>query len=278
MSSERAWREALGANLRTNLRFYRRNRLLVIGSLVVLGMLALFSIPAALFSTAGQRFMVIGQLLQSYSFFSVLLVGVLGLVALSSHTRNRSYELIVTRACPPEGWLLSQYLSAAVVGGVLCLLAILLGLVAFLVLGIPPQGGVVYLAIQAFCQAMILFAYLTFLASLLHPAVALILAFIVRPSLISGLLLWVSAGAGAVGHGPFAWLLTVLKPVLRWAYYVLPILNPDSGVTARIGGTLRIEAGDLTHLGATLGYTLVLSALLFLLTALVLRRRPIRQR
>lgn len=264
----------LAVNVRTNLRYYRRNRLLVVGAIVLLALIALYAIPTVLFSTTGQRFAVVGVLLGSYNFFVVLLTGVLGLVALSGHLRNRSYELVVTRPCPPETWLLSHFLSAALVGGVMCLFGFLLGATLFAFLGIPFQWGLLYLTIHTFCKALVLFAYLTFLSTLLHPVIALLLAAVLQEGVVWWILLWVSSGAGAVGRGAFRWILVLLEPVLALTYAVLPIYSPHDDTAERIAATFRVDPGDLADLGLTVLYTALLGGLLYLLATLALRRRP----
>lgn len=265
---------ALAANLATNLRYYRRNRLLVAGAFTLLVLLGLFAIPTAIYSTAGQRFRMVGSLLQSFDLFTVLLIGVLGLVAVPAHLRSRSYELVVTRACPPETWLLSHYASAGLVAAGLCLTGFVLGGVMFLALDIPFQWGLAYLAVYTFCKAMILFSYLTFLAILLHPALAALVALLLQEGTFWTLLLWVGSGTSVTQSKAFLAFLSALEPVLRLAYAVVPTYAPYSSAAQRITATFRIEAGDLTHLGVAALYSAVLGLLLYLLTALALRRRP----
>src|SRR4029079_17409804 len=76
------------AHARVQMRFFRRNRLLLGSSLVIVGLMLLSSVPTLLFTSPGQRFSLVtalyGELLGFLKFFAAGL----GLLGVSTHLRS----------------------------------------------------------------------------------------------------------------------------------------------------------------------------------------------
>jgi len=84
--------EQLGATFRTNLRFFRRNRLLLalgLLLLVVTGISAVFSLLAG---SGTSHFDLLRSTVSELNEFVIIFAGGLGLFLVSSHLRNRNLK------------------------------------------------------------------------------------------------------------------------------------------------------------------------------------------
>src|SRR2546429_1744369 len=105
----------LWTNIRVNLKFYLRNRLLTVLALALIFMTGLFAIPSLLVITTGQKLAVVKQIVTQLSFFGTTFTALLGLLTVSHHLHNRSLKMVITKPCPLEVWLLAHFLSAGLV-------------------------------------------------------------------------------------------------------------------------------------------------------------------
>lgn len=259
--------------IQVNLTFYRRNRLLLVVA-VLLGFIFIISlIPSFLFETSTQRFAIVTTIFQPLDFFFFLFAAALGLVAVSTHLRDRSIKMVATKPLPPELWLLSHFLSACVLFLGLATSGLLLAGSLLLVWGIPLQTGLVYLSVVTVCKCSILYAYLTFLTTLVHPAVAGLIVLILQEQTFYQLSLFAASGQRLVESGVYRVLLGAAEQALYACYSILPIYTPFPQTVARIEASYRLASGDVWSLLWTIAYTLVLAALLYLLSLAALRRR-----
>lgn len=261
------------ASIRVNLTFYRRNRLLLVVAVLLSFMFIISLIPSLLFETSTQRFVVITTILEPLNFFFFLFAGALGLVAVSSHLRDRSIKMVATKPLPPELWLLSHVVSASVLFAGLAGCALILAGGLLLFWEIPFQTGLVYLSVLTVCRCSIVYGYLTFLTTLVHPAVAGLIVVVLQQDTFYHLSLLAASGQRIVESGLYQALLGSVKQVLYMCYLVLPIYTPFPEEVGRIEASYRLESGDVRFLLWSVAYTLALTALLYFLSIAALRRR-----
>jgi hypothetical protein len=263
----------LRATARTHLRLFRRSRLLLAGGLVVLAVMGAALLPSVFYATAGDRFSVITELCSALGGFVAMLAGVLGLMGIALPLRDRSYELVVTKPCPPGVWLGGHFLAGLQILALLtaCWVVVALGL--FAVTGVPLQAGLFYAAAAQLLTALVVFAYLTLLGAFLHPALALVVALLVNPDLVRQLLLWLETGSNLSRYPASRALLAILKPILIGLYEALPVFSPAGEAGDRVLRSLRVGPGDLATLAEALAYTLAAGALAFILATARLRAR-----
>ncbi len=259
------------ANTVTNLRFYRRSRLLVVVGIFTSIVFLISIVPAAF--TSSKKFDTIQAFVSTAEGFLVVMAALLGLVTISHHVRTRSLKLVVTHPCTMETWVLSHFMSAMIVmvtlfGGVL-----LVALGLFLVWGLPVQWGLVYVVLLGLCSAMVIFAFLLFLSTVVHPVVAALVAMIFTP----GSLLWLNTTFQAQTEMlPDGYLKTVneiVQVLFRGLYLLWPEYSPLSGQLTTLQASYRITSGDTYHLFMATLYTTLLCALSFFLTSAVLKRK-----
>src|SRR5262245_5825427 len=111
--------DQLAANIRVNLKFYRRNRLLLGMGLVFLLIALIFASGSLLFSTSTGHFELMHQLFDELSTFAFIFVAAVGLILITVHVRGRGVKLIFTKPCTPEVWLGSAFASAVLLAFIL---------------------------------------------------------------------------------------------------------------------------------------------------------------
>ncbi|MEJ2422780.1 MAG: hypothetical protein P8018_13950, partial [Acidobacteriota bacterium] len=189
------------ANLRANLIFYRRNKLLWLIAFVFIVVGGLSILPALFFSTSQGRFMTVAYSLRTLLLFINFYVLAMGVLNVWYQRRNRCYKMVVTKPCRPETWLLSNFLSAMLVA--VGLYALLIGM-AFCVLaifGIPVQWGLFSLILVQLAGLMVEFSFLIFLCMVVHPFVAVVLFLIFNEWTFYQLSILTSAGYRDAGSG-----------------------------------------------------------------------------
>jgi ABC-type transport system involved in multi-copper enzyme maturation permease subunit len=259
------------ANTFTHLRFYRRNRLLVLVGILIGIMFLISIVPTAI--TASKRFDTIQALVSTAEGFLVMLAAVLGLVTISHHVRTRSLKLVITHPCSMETWVLSHFVSALIVVTTLFAGVLLLALGLFLVWGVPVQWGLFYVLLQSLCSAMVIFAFLLFLSTVVHPVVAALIALVFSPETLRWLITIIKAQAEMVPDGVLKTLDQILLTVFHGLYLVWPEYSPFAEQTTRLQRSYLVAAGDTWVIVLTVLYTTLLCALSFFLTSAVLKRK-----
>lgn len=261
----------LTANVVTNLRFYRRSRLLILIGLFVVVVFLITLVTTAV--TASKRFDVVQACVSLAEWFLVMLAALLGLVTVSHHVRSRSLKLVVTHPCSMETWVFSHFVSAAVVVITLSATVAAVAFALFLAWDIPVQWGFLYVIAWGACTAMITFAFLLTLSSLVHPIVAAMIAAFFSPETVKWLLTLLQV---QIETGPDGILRTInngIKLLLSALYYGLPAYTPFADRVESLELSYRIAPGDTHALFVTAVYTLVMCSLMFFLTAGVLKRQ-----
>lgn len=264
-------RELLGVNVRALLRFYVRSRLLLALALLMLVILGISLVPMVLFETATSRFESLKALSVMMGNFAFVFIPILGLLAISTHLRQRSIKMVVTKPCPPEVWLLAVFVSAGLVA--LLLHVTVAGVTAALSLawGVPYQSGFLLFAIEGLLESTIALSFLVALATLLHPVVAVVVIVFFNESLFYELKFMLAGAQAAV------WRRSVLplQMLLDVVYTLLPMYDPLGEKASSLRQTMRPEAGDWLHLVVSVAYTLVAAAFFFALSSWAIRRRSL---
>lgn len=261
------------ANIKTNLKFYRRSRLLVLIGLFLLFIGGLMSIPSMLLITAAKKFDIIKEFFSTLSGFTVFFTAALGLLTLSYHKRNRCIKMVITKPCLPEIWLLSNFLSAIIVCFTLYVSALLISSGLSAIWHIPVQWGLIYVTLNSFCRAIIILSYLIFLAVIFHPGIAVLTALFFQSGLFYYLVIWATAGLQTMDDSVTKVFLQYLKQVLYFIYMILPIFAPFSDETLSIYNSFRAATTDLKYLLYTFIYTVILASFFYVLAGYFLKKK-----
>lgn len=261
------------ANIETNLVFYRRNRLLLAAVIFIVLVMGLTSIPGLLFSSKTQHLELVKSVLHLVTGFATIVTAGLGLMLVSQHIRDRSVKMVFTKPCLPEVWLLSSFLSAALVAAVLFAGSFLIASLLFAIWSIPFQSGVVYIVLNGFFQAVSLMAFATFLSVVLHPVLALFFLLVFREGLFYLLKVFLAAGIKATGDASVTPLLKLIKLFVDAVYMLLPTFSPFESKMTPLFASLRGSDADWTYLVLAIVYAVLLTALFYFLTDYVLKRK-----
>ena len=263
----------LRANIGLNLIFYRRNKLLLVVSLFIVVVLMISSLPVLLNVPGTGNTRIVILLFSKFSKLAMVITAGLGLLFVSHHVGNRSLKMVFTKPCSPEVWLLSSYLSAILISAVLYVGIISLCSVLFLSWDIPFQWGLLYVAAKDFCRSIILLFYITFFAVIIHPVIAVLIVFIFRDGMLYTGKMILAGGIRIVGEGSAASFLKLSKMIVDTLYMLVPAFDPYAEETARIYTSFHIPEGGWKYLFLTLVYTIVVSALFYLLSVYFLKRK-----
>jgi len=265
-------KRSLKANMLTNFRFYQRNRLLIVASLLFLAIMLLTMIPSVIFTSANERFHIVMQIYSMLSGFLAVVIGLIALLSISSHRMNKSITMVFTKPCPPEEWVFSQYLSAATLFLAGISIAVFLFVVLCLAWGIPIQGAVIASVLNNFAQTMMIFAYLFMLTTWMHPLVAGFFFLVISEDIFYWLALVCKAGAESVKSW-VRYLLVPLRFIFEWLYYLFPTMSPFNRELNRLDTGLRLGAGDGQYIVGVLVYAFFFISFCYLLTCYSLRKR-----
>lgn len=263
----------LWSSVRTTLRFYRRNRLLWLVAIVLGFSFAISLIPALFFQSSSQRFEIAKTVFDSLNYFFLLFAAVLGLVSVSSHVRDRSIKMVMTKPVAPAVWLGAHFVAAGLVLACLVVGNLLVSTGLFALWGIPWQSGPLFLGVTTLLRCLVLFSFLTFLSLVMHPVVAGITALILREGTFYQLSLLAASAERMASAGWYKGLIRGIEALLALVYRVLPIYDPYGDAVAAVATSFRVESSHLLPLLWTTAYTAAFAALLFVLTLAALRRK-----
>ena len=261
------------ANISVNLVFYRRNRLLLAASLFILLALGLTIVPSLFFLSATKRLEQITMIFTQINFFAMIVTAGAGMLFVSQHIKDRSVKMVFTKPCLPETWLLSSYLSAALVAAALYAGSFLISTVLAAAWGIPFPTGLVFITAKEFLLAVAIMAYVTFLSVLVHPVLAFMIAVVLQEGLFYWLKILIGGGLKAAGAKAAFPLLKPLKVLVDIVYFVLPTFNPYSDKTQLVSANLRGSDVDWSYLSLIALYALALAGLFYFLTVIALKKK-----
>ena len=260
----------LRANVSAHLAYFRRSRLLLGFGLVFLVILLLFTLPQMLFVTHVTAFDVIRGTLEEVELFLVVFSAALGLFLMSSHLRDRNLKMVFTKPCPPAVWLASAFLAAILISLFFQILITAVALGACLALGLRVQMGVLFVAFDSFAMCVGMIAYLSFLATALHPVIAVVFVLFFNPSMFYQLRIEM---LGFIQSGSKSLAIRILEPFFQFLYMLLPIFHVFSDETGSVYATLRVSHGQWARVFGAFGYDLALAALCYCLSLFFLQRK-----
>ena len=239
--------ERLWLHTAAHLRFYRRSRIVLGVGLAILGLWSLTLLPLFFGGSNAGRFNQLRSVAQQLTTLGWLLSAALGLYVTSTHLRNRSLQVILTRPGSPQLWLASVFASALIVAAAMQAIGAVVTLVLSLAWGVPYQIGFFYMAVNAVFQAAIVIAVLTTLGAVLHPVVAFLVFVLFNENTFESLRFGVEL-MKAQNHG--GWFLDVGAAARdrhpHGAADAVPVRSPDDR-----GGA--VDAGDRDRLGLPAG-------------------------
>jgi hypothetical protein len=262
--------EQLRTNIGVLLKFYARNRLLLVIALLFLLLAAITISMSLLYGSATGHFEIITSALSTLNGFTLVLSAGLGLFAVSSHLRQRSLKMVLTKPCPPEVWIGAVFLSALLVSALLYTVNMLFGLGLSLVWGVPVQSGLFFLPVQGLVQSAVALSYLSFLTVWMHPAVAALVVLFFNEGTFSGLRQMLLTAIRTSGGNP---LLPALEWVMKILYMALPTFSPYEAELEGATDSLRASAADWMMLLKSAGYAATALGLFYCLAVWALRRR-----
>jgi hypothetical protein len=262
--------ELLKANIRADVTFYRRSKLLLAFMFVFLLLTALQSLPPLFMDSGVQNFNSLQQIVSDLNFFLLILASGMGLLIISSHLRNRSLKMVFTKPCPPEIWLLSAYLSAAAMSLFLNFVVLGSGVLLSVLWHLPVRMGLVFVSAETVAVSLGLIAYLMLLASVMHPALAAVVALIFNADLFFQFDVWTRA---AIRSGDSSIALRMVEWLFHSLYVLLPMVYPFDKQTQNIHTSLRVMSGEWKYLLFSVGYSLALSACCYCLALFALKRQ-----
>jgi len=262
--------ELVQANLRADLAYYRRSRLLLAFMLVFLLLTCLSSLPALFNDSGVQSLNSLQEIVSDLNMFLIVLSGGVSLFIISSHLRNRSLKMVFTKPCKPSVWLASAFLSAVFVSFLLHLLVLASAVGLSFWWHVPVRAGLVFISLDNLIASIGIIAYLMLLASLAHPAVAATFAIIFNAEMFYGAHEWTQ---GAIRSGQAAFALRFLDRIFQFLYLALPMVHAFENRTEKVYNSYRVTHGDWKYLVYSLGYALVLSAFCYLAALFALQRR-----
>jgi hypothetical protein len=261
------------ACVKVNYIFYRRNSLLVVVALLLVGGLILMALPSVFLEGAAKKFDAVRKILESLNTFLYLFTALIALVTVFQHLRDRSLKMVITKPCPISVWMLANFAGALLLMAALYTIVYLVAGILFWAWHVPFQSGLVYEWLYAVCRAAILFSYLTLLTTLVHPVIAGMIAVFLREGTFYYTYLLVAGIYPHVDHPMLKTVLRALKPALYAGYMVAPIYSPYEKEAQAVASSLRIQPGDLAGLGYTVLYTFVFAAFCYALSTILLQRR-----
>jgi ABC-type transport system involved in multi-copper enzyme maturation permease subunit len=257
-------------NLGVHMKFFRRNRLLLLMVLI----LAVFSLPilSVQMLSMGDKFRSVQIAVMFASTICELLGALLGLIVYSHHFSGRSLKMVFTKPCPPEVWLLSAFLAGGTVLLALHILILLGSLALFAAWGLAIQWGVVLVVAHSLFSAFLLFGWMLFLTLMMPPVAAGAIGLMVNTSMLHWILQRLMISGSEEG-----WFATAAQAALKYIvmilYVLLPETSPYQNELKTLMESFRFDAHSLGYVATSGAYVLMACALFFCASIALLRRR-----
>jgi len=130
--------------------------------------------------------------------------------------------------------------------------------------------GLLFLSAENFVASLGLIAYIVLLATIMHPAMAAIVAIIFNADLFYQFDLWTKA---VIRSGSSSFWLRMIEAVFHVFYILLPIVFPFEKQTENIHASLRVLSGEWKYLIFSFGYALALSVFCYCVSLFALKKR-----
>lgn len=262
--------EMFWANVRADLTFYRRSRLLWAFTFLFLALMALFTIPAIFINSNATFFNSLHEIADWLTMLVITLSAGLGLFVISTHLRNRSLKMVFTKPCSPALWLASAMFSAAIACFFLTCVVFAGMSVLSLFWHLPVRTGLLYVSLDTFIAGLGVIAYMVLLGSLMHPAIAVAVVLIFNAEMFYNFDTWT---LGTIRGGNHSWFLRMLEHFFHVLYLALPAFYAFGKKTTGVYQHLRVAPGEWKYLAYSLGYSLALAVFCYFVALLSLQRR-----
>jgi len=262
----------LFANMKTNLKYFLRQRVLqvlgVLLFLVLLGTLWLILALTGKNTNTTMIFFLFGRL----NAFIYYMTGLMMLFYLHSHLTQRNLKLVFTKPCPREVWMGSTFLTPALLA-LAGYLMVVCACLSMMVLGdMPFQWGFVYIFFFQFGKTLILLSLLFFLSLIMHPILAVLTVLFFN----EGIFYWILLGLmklDQVMKG--GWFIKTLEGLATGIYKILPLSIPFKAEAAQISQTMHVS-GDAWMLLLTYGgYVFALTGFFMCCSVIIFRKKQL---
>jgi hypothetical protein len=262
--------ELILANVSINLKFFRRNRLVLAMGLVFVAVTLIYTTGSLMFGSTAGHFEAVTAIFMQLSYFTSLFTAGLGLFLVSAHVRGRSIKLVVTKPCTPDVWLASAFLSAMGVAFALHMATLIVAVGLSWAWGILMQGGFAFVAISSFVRSAIMLGYLVMLTMLFHPVVAVLCAVVFTESTFYAIRFEALAAIKATGGNL---LLPLLEKASYLIYMILPMTVPYEREQGDIFQTFRVSGAQWLTCFYSIVYAATLTIVFYFISLRLLRRK-----
>lgn len=260
-------------NIKINIKFFRRNKLLISFALLffLLASIGVF-MSSFYLSSSSKHFEMVKSIYSMLNMFTYVLSAGFVFFFISDHLKSRNVKMVVTKPCSPEAWLLSGFLSAALLALGIYLIILIFVVIFSLLWGIPLQSGFLFITLYSFIKSVILMSYISFLVMVLNPVVAVMVILFFNENTFYSLKFMVMS---AVESGSDGLLMQLTKFIIDAIYMFLPIFAPYAKEIAPIEQSIRVGEGNWGYLLSSAGYMLVVATLFMLLSNYYLRKKKL---
>jgi len=263
----------LTEQIKVQLTFFRRNKLARVIGLFLFAILSVALIPFIALQSSEMRFELIQQIQKEIATFTLVMGMALAILTMHYHINSRCIKMVLTKPCRPEWWVLSVFVSIALICSCLHALGVIIVVILSIVWKIPFQMGIVFVALGGVAQSVIALSWGILLAALLHPAVAIVIIMVLQERVLYWLMI-VSAGTvQGTTDRIYRFLFQVIQQIVTCCYILIPSFSLFSDRVQGVYLSYRVIAIDWVYMACTMGYAFLLAAFCYLATTLIFMRR-----
>jgi hypothetical protein len=181
--------------------------------------------------------------------------------------------MVLTKPCRPEWWVLSVFLSTALVCSCLQLLGIIMATILSLVWSIPFQMGIIFIALEGIARSAVAFSWGILLTAFLHPAGAVMIIIMIQEKVFYWLMIANMGAMQGMTDRIRRFLLQMIQQLLACGYILIPSFSPFADRVKGVHLSYRVIAIDWIYLIYILGYAFLFAAFCYLVTTLIFLRR-----
>lgn len=260
-------------HIKAQIVFFRRNRLIRAISLFVLIILSVTLIPAIVTQSSETRFKLIRNIQAEIGTFTFIVGVALAILTMYYHISSRCIKMVLTKPCRPEWWVLSVFISTALVCSCLELLGIIIATTLSLAWGIPFQMGIIFVALEGIAQSAVALSWAILLTAFLHPAVAVMIIMVIQEMTFYWLMIISMGAMQGTTDQIRRFMLQMAQQLLACCYIIIPSFAPFASRVKGVHLSYRVMAIDWIYLMCILGYSLLFAAFCYVITTLIFLRR-----
>ncbi|MCX6356741.1 MAG: hypothetical protein NT045_02515 [Candidatus Aureabacteria bacterium] len=260
-------------HIKLQITFFWRNRLIRVIGLFVLIILSVTLIPSIILKSPETRFGLIRSIQKDIGTFTMIVGLALAILTMHYHTSSRCIKMVLTKPCPPEWWVLSVFISTALVCSCLELLGVVIATSLSIAWKIPFQMGIIFVALEGIAQSTVAFSWGILLTAFLHPAVAVMIIIVIQEKMFYWLMIITMGAMQGMTSPTRRFISQLIQQLLACCYMIIPSYAPFADKLKGVHLSYRVFAGDWAYLGYILGYALLFAAFCYLITALIFTRK-----